>query len=149
MLVIYFFITKATRTIDFINTYNFPLVIFNVSLNEYAREYFSIDFNGPILMQEFNTNISISIAKAHKPVLKLKFDRLKYIKENYNCNCRSQASLYLNKHHNQKAKLRLHTNYTSFDVELFVYDGLIQIVSYLLKLKKRREMNKKLLKKVF
>ena len=132
MLLIFLFITKATRTIDLINTYNFPLVIFNVSLNEYARDYFSIDFNGPIFMQPFNTNMSIPFEKAHKPVLKLKFDRLKYIKENYNCNCRSQAPLYLNKHHNQIAKLRLHTNYTSFDIELFVYDGLIQIVSYLL-----------------
>lgn len=131
-IYLFFFITKATRTIDLINTYTFPLVIYNVSLNEYAREFFSIDFNGPIFMQAFNTNISIPIEKAHKPVLKLKFDRLKYIKENYNCNCLSRASLYLNKHHNQIAKLRLNTNYTSFDVELFVYDGLIQIVSYLL-----------------
>ena len=126
----YLFQTKIVRTIDLINTFNFPFVIYNVSLNEYASQYFFTDFREPVFMKDFNNNISIPISNAYKPVLKLKFYRSKFLEENYKCDCESQTSYNLNKHHKQIAKLRLYTNYTHFDIELFIYDGLIKIVSY-------------------
>jgi hypothetical protein len=81
-------------------------------------------------MNAFNVNIPAPLEKAFKTVIKLKFNRFKFMKENYKCDCKSS----LNDHYKQLAKLRIHTNYTNFEIELFIYDNLIEIVSLKIKL---------------
>ena len=78
--------------------------------------------------------MSAPLEKAFKTVIKLKFNRFKFMKENYKCDCKSKTTSSLNEHYKQIAKLRIHTNYTNFEIELFIYDNLIEIVSLKIKL---------------
>ena len=89
------------------------------------------EFSEPVLFSAFNADVSTPLDKASKKVFKLKFDLTKFLQDNYKCGLDSQTSeKKLKKHHDQIAKFQLSTNYSNFDVELFIFDNTIRIVSF-------------------
>ena len=106
-----------------------------MKLNNYATRYFSlIGFNGPVLMDAFQQNKQSSNKQTNsnelkKTIFKIKFNRKQFIQDqinNYNHESLFLSTYDLNDYLNRIAKLTLITNYTSFDVPLFVYDGKLK-----------------------
>ena len=88
-----------------------------VSLNEHAAAYFEIlNFKEPILLTGRNKS---DYSKPVSSVFRLKFNQTKFIQ--HNSGARSGLM-------NQPA-VNIHTNFTSFPVPLYIYDGQLAIVS--------------------
>ncbi|XP_060574251.1 transmembrane protein 131-like isoform X2 [Ruditapes philippinarum] len=93
---------NITRYLGFTNTFNFSLVLFNVTIPAEVRQHFSIlNFTRPVILPP-QMLITPFILKFHPQIHQIHF----------------------------KTILSLHTNASVFEIELVVYNGFLKIVPH-------------------
>ena len=89
-----------------------------------------VKFTEPVYLNSYDVNSSLPLNRLKKTVFELKFNRKKFLAENYNSRCQSTCSSRSNQQFNSIPKFSILTNFTNFHITLFVYDGLLKFVCF-------------------
>ncbi len=120
---------ETVRSFDLINTFSFPVIIYNVVLSDQASKFFKVHATSSkfVHLQGSGANSTFhpSQVPVHKSAFKLTFNRKKFLTENakHLMNRSQKVNAFL-------GKASILTNFSKFDIPLFIDDGLLQFVSF-------------------
>ncbi|CAF0705610.1 unnamed protein product [Brachionus calyciflorus] len=114
---------ETLRYFDLFNTFDFPIVVYKIELNEIARKFFKIlDFNDPVtLYKTSDSNLKTNILNTFR----LKFDKKEFLLKQHEqrLSFKKQLPFQLTNFFSKIPKINLFTNLTNFEIPLFIYDG--------------------------
>ena len=142
----------VTQSIDLINNYQFPIVIYNIKLNKQASKYFQV-INPGTCNTIYIYHLKALIHYDYVCLLKIKdlkkstilngqqyqaiklpsrafdivFNRSKYAEDVFNETCELKRDLVIS----ARAPIgycNIQTNFTNINLPLYVYDGLLAFV---------------------
>jgi hypothetical protein len=123
-------VSKIVKSVDFMNTFKFPLVVNEIELSNAAKNYFELrDLKESVLILYPTSNMSD--LKLVKTLFGLEFKREKYLEERVN-ETDSTRIRNVDNYFESLPTLTLRTNLTSFKIPIFVYDRNLKfsIVKY-------------------